>query len=162
MDCSILKDIVYGKKRDNLSYDCYDWFEYFLARLTKREELRKLDFHYFYRGEQLSRKILKEMIHFYNLEDLRFGEHHFSNSNLNLFSKLKFLKCTHLTIPLYSVPDKAEEFLKVMKEVTPNVKSLTFEDPSFDRESSTERCATTLATLGIEHLKFKLHEKSTR
>ena len=86
---------------------------------------------------------------------------HFSNFNLSLFAKLKFLKCTHLTIPLYASPDKAEQFFKVLAEVAPNVNSLTFEDPSFDRESCTEQCAPTLAKLGIRHLRFKLHEKST-
>lgn len=128
-----------------MSYDCYDWFETFLAKLTKREELQKLDFHYFFRGEQLERNVLKQLPNFYNLRDLRFGEHHFSNFNLFHFKKLDLKKVEHITIPLYAFPDKAEEFFKAMETVAPNVNSMTFEDPSFDRESCTEQCATRLA-----------------
>ena len=73
MDCSILKEIVYGKEHEGYSYDCEDYLECFLGRLGRGEELRKLDFHYYFRGDELAPGILKKLARFPNLQDLRFG-----------------------------------------------------------------------------------------
>ena len=59
MDCSLLKEIVFGKTGEGYSFDCENFFELFLAKLTRPEELRKLNFHYYYRGDELSPIIMK-------------------------------------------------------------------------------------------------------
>lgn len=106
MDCSILREIVFGKKREGYTYDCEDFFEYFLAKLTKPEELRKLDFHYYYRGDELNPIIMKKLARFTKLQDLRFGEHCFTQSNIDAFKKLSLEEIFHISIPLF--PDPAQ------------------------------------------------------
>lgn len=73
MDCSIWKEIVYGKRKHHFSYDCEDYFECFLSSLQRGEQLNKLDFHYYYQGEELEKGILQMIQKFPNLTDLRFG-----------------------------------------------------------------------------------------
>lgn len=58
MDSSIWQTIIYGKDKYAMSYDCYDYFDFFLRNLDRGEQLTKLDFHYYFRGEELSKSIL--------------------------------------------------------------------------------------------------------
>ncbi len=101
MDCSVLKELVYGKGRDGYMYDCEDFFEFFLKGLTRTKELRKLDFHYYYRGEELIAPIMKQLPRFESLEELRFGEHDFSAANLATFANFRFENLRHISIPMY-------------------------------------------------------------
>ncbi len=137
MDCSLWKEIVYGKEKYKMSYDCEDYLDCFLKRMERGEQLNKLDIHYYYQGVELDKGILKALEKFPNLTDLRFGEHIFTEQNYHLFKKLRFPKCKHMTTPLFKNKDEAKRFLDILKEVAPQVTSLTLKDPSFDKESFT-------------------------
>ena len=154
--------MLFGALEDRLSYDCQDWLEHFLRQLTKKEELRKLDFHYFFRGEQLERNVMVELKNFTHLQELRFGEHHFSNFNFFHWEKMSFPEVRHLTMPLFQEPDRALRFLTLAPKIVPSLRSLTFEDTGYEKVSCTERCAPQIASLGIQHLRFMVHDFSDK
>lgn len=138
MDCSIWKEIVFGKRKHNYSADCEDYLECFLSSLHRGEQLKKLDFHYYFQGEELDRGILQMLQKFPNLVDLRFGQHVFNETFVSSFSKLKLEKCEHITTPLFKKPEEAQKFFQILGSIAPNIKSLTHEDPNFDGPSMTE------------------------
>lgn len=124
--------------------------------------MRKLDFHYYFQGEDLEKPLLKELVKFPNLEDLRFGESELSVASTQLLKKCAFPKLTHLTAPLFKNAEHAAQFLDLLPDLAPAVTSMTLQDPSYEGPSYTEKVAPKLNELGITKLRFRVHEASNK
>lgn len=67
----------------------------------------------------------------------------------------------HLTLPLFTDAKKATEFLNLVRKVAPGVRSIGFEDASFEGSSATEVCCPEMAAMGINALRWRVHEASS-
>lgn len=143
-----------------MTYDAKDYLDAFIRTLARKEELKKLDVHYYFTGDPFPSDILPELQKFENLEDLRLPESRITQKELNRLDKCRFEKCLHFRMPLVDTKEQGEKLVKALPNIFPKLESLHFEDINTDNCSFTEKCSELVAKLNLKKFRMRLHEDS--
>ena len=161
-DCSVLKEILYGRDEQKLTYDADDYIDAFFKALTKKEELRILMFHYYFHGDPFPSGTLFSLPKFVNVEELHFPEARMTEKDLTKFEKCTFPRCVYFRMPLVSSQEFGSKLLKKIPTIFPKLEGLHFEDINTDKCSFTEKCQEDLCAIkGLKKFHMRMHEDST-